>query len=276
MGDVTRLRQILVNLLSNAVKFTDAGKVSITVTLTQEDDRNEIYFTVRDTGIGIPAERMDCLFQSFSQVDMSNTRKYGGTGLGLAISKRLVEMMGGKIWAESEFGIGSAFHFAIMADSAPADIIANGRTVSKSQVYDHPDSTLRLLLAEDNVVNQKVALRMIKKIGYRADVAANGLEVLVAMGRKKYDVILMDVQMPEMDGLDAARAIRQMPHIRQPKIIAVTAYALEGDREKCLDAGMDDYISKPVEMKELAEVLSKYQRYPQSCAARHPIRSIVE
>ncbi len=274
MGDVTRLRQILVNLLSNAVKFTDAGKVSITVTSPQEDDRHEICFTVRDTGIGIPPERMNCLFQSFSQVDMSTTRKYGGTGLGLAISKRLVEMMGGKIWAESEIAIGSAFHFTIIADSAPAGRLAKG-PVLQSQVYAQPDSSLRLLLAEDNVVNQKVALRMIKKIGYRADVAANGLEVLEAMARQKYDIVLMDVQMPEMDGLEAARAIRQMPLERQPKIIAVTAYALKGDREKCLDAGMDDYISKPVEMKELAEVLSKYQRYPQSCAGKNAISPIM-
>jgi CheY-like chemotaxis protein len=256
MGDVTRLRQILVNLLSNAVKFTDVGKVSITVTSLPKDDGNEISFTVGDTGIGIPSERMGRLFQSFSQVDMSTTRKYGGTGLGLAISKRLVEMMGGKIWAESEVGKGSVFHFIILAESAPAGKIVR-RPVSQhlSDQHASPPASLRLLLAEDNVVNQKVTLRMLKKIGYRADVAANGLEVLRALERQSYDIILMDVQMPEMDGLEASRAIRQLPLERQPKIIAITAYALEGDREKCLEAGMDDYVSKPVQMAELAEVL---------------------
>jgi CheY-like chemotaxis protein len=257
MGDITRLRQILVNLLSNAVKFTDVGKVSITVTSQPKDGGNEIRFRVGDTGIGIPPERMGRLFQSFSQVDMSTTRKYGGTGLGLAISKRLVEMMGGKIWAESEVGKGSVFHFNILAESAPAGKIVR-RPVSQHLSDQHagpPAATLRLLLAEDNVVNQKVTLRMLKKIGYRADVAANGLEVLRALERQSYDIILMDVQMPEMDGLEACRAIRQMPLELQPKIIAITAYALEGDREKCLEAGMDDYVSKPVQMDELAEVL---------------------
>ncbi|HSD59131.1 MAG TPA: PAS domain S-box protein [Methanotrichaceae archaeon] len=259
IGDVTRLRQILVNLLSNAVKFTEAGQVSVTVTSQQKGGRYEFCFTVRDTGIGIPPGKMNRLFQSFSQIDMSTTRKYGGTGLGLAISKRLVEMMGGKIWAESEVGKGSAFHFIIVAESA-----SDGRIVRRPVSQTHADqpssqpASLRLLLAEDNVVNQKVALRMLKKIGYRADVVANGLEVLRALERQSYDIILMDVQMPEMDGLEAARAIRQLPQERQPKIIAITAYALEGDREKCLEAGMDDYISKPVKMDELAEVLSKY------------------
>lgn len=258
MGDFTRLRQVLVNLLSNAVKFTDAGRVSVTATSQRKDDRHEICVTVRDTGIGIRPDRMGRLFQSFSQVDMSTTRKYGGTGLGLAISKRLIEMMGGKIWAESEVGKGSAFSFVIEACSAPA-----GRTVARSLSQPSAEqlscatACVRLLLAEDNLVNQKVAMRMLEKLGYSADLAANGLEVLQALERQSYDIILMDVQMPEMDGLEAARAIRRQQR-PQPKIIALTAYALEGDKEKCLEAGMDDYMSKPVQMAELAEVLRKY------------------
>ncbi len=282
IGDVTRLRQILVNLLSNAVKFTEAGYVSVTVTSQQmslqkvasqkaelqkaelqkaasqqKGGRHELCFTVKDTGIGIPLEKMNRLFQSFSQIDMSTTRKYGGTGLGLAISKKLAEMMGGRIWAESEMGKGSAFHFTILAETAPVGIPAR-KPLKLDELPANKSGSLRLLLAEDNIVNQKVALRMLRKLGYHADVAANGLEVLRALERQAYDIILMDVQMPEMDGLEAARAIRQLPQERQPKIIAITAYALEGDREKCLEAGMDDYINKPVKMDELAEVLSRY------------------
>ncbi len=258
MGDATRLRQVLVNLLSNAVKFTDAGRVSVTATSQKKDDRHEICITVRDTGIGIRPDRMDRLFKSFSQVDMSTTRKYGGTGLGLAISKRLIEMMGGKIWAESEVGKGTAFHVVIEASPATARRTVT-RQLSQPLAGQHSGTSARarLLLAEDNLVNQKVAMRMLKKLGYSADLAANGLEVLRAFERQSYDIILMDVQMPEMDGLEAARAIRRLQR-PQPKIIAITAYALEGDREKCLEAGMDDYISKPVQMAELAEVLSKY------------------
>jgi len=258
MGDFTRLRQVLVNLLSNAVKFTDEGRVSVTVTSQKKADRYEICITVRDTGIGIRPDRMGRLFQSFSQVDMSTTRKYGGTGLGLAISKRLIEMMGGKIWAESEVGKGSAFHAVIEACSAPARRIAT-RQLSQLPAgqLSSTEARVRLLLAEDNAVNQKVAMRMLKKLGYSADLVANGLEVLQALERQSYDIILMDVQMPEMDGLEAARAIRRLQR-PQPRIIAITAYALEGDRERCLEAGMDDYISKPVQMAELAEVLCKY------------------
>jgi len=265
VGDITRLRQVLVNLLSNAVKFTDMGNVYVSVTATsrQKGKRYEICFAVKDTGIGIPANRMDRLFKSFSQIDMTTTRKYGGTGLGLAISKRLVEMMDGKIWVESEEGKGSTFYFTILADAAPIDRPPEKLMKPGESPAGQPGS-LRLLLAEDNIVNQKVAQRMLKKLGYHADVAANGFEVLQALERQPYDMILMDIQMPEMDGIEAAKAIRQRWPKNMPKIIAITAYALEGDREKCLEAGMDGYISKPMKMEELISVLGRYHTFKNS------------
>jgi PAS domain S-box-containing protein len=260
MGDVTSLRQVLVNLLSNAVKFTDIGGVSITVTSQpNSDNRFELHFEVRDTGMGIPEEFMGSLFQSFCQVDMTTTRKYGGTGLGLAISKRLVELMEGRIWVESEMGKGSTFHFTISVEpaSSPVQTESPGAQ-SQSGLSKDQLGSLRLLLAEDNMVNQKVALRMLGKLGIRADVAANGLEVLEALERQPYDIVLMDVQMPEMDGFEATRAIRERWQKEAPAIIAVTAHAIEGDRERCLEAGMDDYISKPVKMEELVGALGRY------------------
>ncbi|MEK7809996.1 MAG: response regulator [Chloroflexota bacterium] len=406
-GDVTRLRQILINLLNNAVKFTDHGEVVLEV----RSQRSEVgsgdsdlrpltsilQFSVRDTGIGISPEQRDRLFKSFSQIDASTTRKYGGSGLGLAISKRLVEMMGGKMWAESEgLGRGSTFHFTIRAGTAPAvaaagmammpsplkekrvlivddnatnrmilikqigswgmnpqavssgqealAIIDRGelfdlalldmqmpemdgmmlasairerrdakqlpmvmltsmgaredgmselfaafltKPVKASQLYNvlvevlaaspkkkvtgplqlpetQFDATLgercplRVLLAEDNLVNQKLALRMLERFGYRADMVANGLEVLQALDRQEYDLILMDVQMPEMDGLEATRQIRsQYAAHKQPRIVAMTANAMQGDREECLAAGMNDYISKPIKVAELMKALER-------------------
>ena len=405
VGDITRLRQVLVNLLSNAVKFTEQGEVVLTVSSEPlfslgpdaAPDTHLLHFAVRDTGIGIPPERMDRLFQSFSQVDASTTRRYGGTGLGLAISKRLSEMMGGAMWAESVPGQGSTFHFTIRAKPAPAparayldevqpalhggrvlivDDNATNRRILTRQVelwqmlpraaatpmealswlrtgdsFDvaildmqmpemdgltlareirklpggntnlplvmltslgrseikgdeelfaafltkpiKPSSLfdvlvsiftgrltrvvaredrreasfdaqmgqrrpLRLLLAEDNATNQKLALRLLARMGYHADVAANGLEVLQALDRQPYDVVLMDVQMPEMDGLEATRTLRRtLSEARQPRVIAMTANAMQGDREMCLAAGMDDYVSKPIRIEELVAALSR-------------------
>jgi signal transduction histidine kinase/DNA-binding response OmpR family regulator/HPt (histidine-containing phosphotransfer) domain-containing protein len=418
VGDVTRLRQILVNLLSNAIKFTDSGEVVVSVTsrtieqdvasrgtLDRETDRAhgmcELHFMVKDTGIGIPPERMDRLFQSFSQVDTSTTRRYGGTGLGLVISKRLSELMGGTMWVESNGvpGQGTTFHVVIQASAAAtpqhahlvdtqphladkrllvvddnatnrrilvaqaaswemltrdtssprealawlrqgeyfdvaildmhmpemdgvalaAEIqslrdpsilplvmltsvggsreVARGagaqavkfaafltKPIKPSQLLDvlmqifasqpvrvrsqgqapqpsfdtHMAERLprRILLAEDNATNQKVALRLLARLGYRADVAANGIEVLSALKRQPYDVVLMDVQMPEMDGLDAARAIRrEWPTDGQPYIVALTANAAAQDREAALAAGMDDYLTKPIRVDKLVTAL---------------------
>jgi signal transduction histidine kinase/DNA-binding response OmpR family regulator len=395
VGDPGRVRQILVNLLSNAVKFTPAGEISVTVSARLlEGGRHEVQFTVRDTGVGIPSDRFDRLFKSFSQVDASTTRRYGGTGLGLAICKRLSEQMGGRIWVESEVGKGSAFHFTIVAEAVevPTDVrqargapelagrrvlivddnrtnrrilrlqtekwgmlpretesavqalewirrgdpfdvalldyqmpeldgvaLANeirkvqssqslaivlltsiGRPLSPeqrdagfaavlskplrlSQLQDRlleivgrppeqspvPPSSpsaapkptaapLRILVAEDNPVNQMVALRLLERLGHGADVVGNGREVLERLERAAYDVVLMDVQMPEMNGLEASRSIcARWPPERRPRIIAMTAEALRGDRESCLAAGMDDYLAKPVRLEELALALGK-------------------
>lgn len=263
MGDASRLRQILVNLLNNAVKFTEKGDVEVSVVgRSLGDGKHELHFAVKDSGIGIPENKIGSLFHPFSQIDNSTTRKYGGTGLGLVICKRLAETMGGRIWAESKFGTGSTFHFTIMTK----DILCkpfNERPGSllKVELSNKRDNNLRILLAEDNIINQKVMYRMLKKLGYRAEVAADGLEVLKALKDSPYDVILMDVQMPKMDGFEATRFIRQAwPD--GPKIIAITAHALKGDKEKCLEAGMDEYISKPVNMIELQKALELCNRMP--------------
>ena len=260
MSDPVRLRQILINLLSNAVKFTDSGEVIMAVSGRKlEGNDYEVHFAIKDTGVGVPEGKICKLFQPFSQVEASTTRRYGGTGLGLAISKRLVEMIGGRIWAESELGKGSTFHFTILA-AATTIKPASSRTNALQQQTDlksNQSPALRILLAEDNPVNQKVALQMLRKIGYDADVAANGIEVLQALERQPYDVILMDIQMPEMDGLEAAKNIRERWH-NGPKIVAITAYALEGDRDRCLNVGMDDYISKPIQLDELQSKLIKW------------------
>jgi PAS domain S-box-containing protein len=258
-GDATSISQVLINLLGNAIKFTDSGEVSVHVSCDgQKNGTTKLFFSVKDTGIGIPQDRMGSLFQSFSQVDMSTTRKYGGTGLGLAICKKLVQLMGGTIWAQSEICKGSTFSFTILADEATPEQCLQMK--KKPHVVDLQQDIpyhLKLLIAEDNLVNQKVALLMLKKLGLRADVAANGREVLQALERQNYDVVLMDVQMPEMDGFEAAKAIRERWLNGLPHIIAVTAHALEGDRKRCIEAGMDDYISKPVRLEELASALRK-------------------
>ena len=264
VGDVTRLRQILLNLLSNAVKFTEAGEVVLSVTATPEaQDTFRLHLTVRDTGIGLTEAGLAKLFQSFSQADSSTTRKYGGTGLGLAISKRLAELMGGTVWAESDGpGKGSRFHLTLVAPVAQALPAARSRRSGKAAGQPQLDAQmaqrhpLRILLAEDNAVNQKLALRLLQQMGYRADVAANGIEAIEALQRQPYDVVLMDVQMPEMDGLEATRRIVQRwGATERPRILAMTANAMQGDREECLAAGMDDYITKPIRVAALQQAL---------------------
>jgi PAS domain S-box-containing protein len=397
VGDWTRLRQILVNLLTNAVKFTQQGEVVLTVEshITAESAHDyRLQFTVRDTGIGIAADRLDAVFESFSQVDASTTRRYGGTGLGLAISKRLCELMGGEMWVESEPGSGSAFHFTLPADGAPSPeaepiavelrgmrilvvddnatnrevVVRQARSwgmipretglprealewvrrgdpvdiaildmqmpgmdglalaremrryrdadalplvllsslgrrgddrelnaefaavltkpIKSSQLYNviaavvgvqtagapareseqaverSARPLLRILVAEDNAVNQRLTLLLLEKLGCAADVVANGVEALDALERGPYDVILMDVEMPEMDGREATRRIlRTWSSDERPRIIAMTASAMPGDREACLAAGMDDYLTKPVQLDELRQALERCTSY---------------
>lgn len=266
VSDRIRLHQVLINLISNAAKFTHQGKIAVTVTVKDDQKKvdkipatgsepphSTLQFSIRDTGIGIPPDRMDRLFQAFSQVDTSATRKYDGAGLGLAISQRLVTLMGGKIWVESENGKGTVFHFTITVQSVNAPI--DTPLFDQQFGQKHP---LRILLAEDNLINQKVALRILSRLGYQADVANNGLEVLQQLQQQTYDVILMDIQMPEMDGEEATRHIlAKWPKDQRPQIIALTAHALQGDREHYLANGMDNYISKPIRIENLVNVLFK-------------------
>ena len=277
VGDSGRLRQIVLNLLSNAVKFTETGEVSLSVTGTSVDaagaesepvlpdagGRWQIRLDVHDTGIGISPEGLDRLFQSFSQADASISRRYGGTGLGLAISRRLAELMDGSLTAESTgiAGKGSTFRLAIRVAAADAAAVkasspataVRGAATDPGTAAAHP---LRILLAEDNPVNQKLALRLLERMGYSADLAANGVEAVAAVEGGAFDVVLMDVQMSEMDGLEATRTIRSQWPNRALHIVAMTANAMEGDREACLAAGMDDYLSKPIRPDLLAAALA--------------------
>ena len=262
IGDQGRLRQILVNLLSNAVKFTDKGNVSVSISSKAvEDDKHQIFFEVKDTGIGIPQDRMNELFEPFVQVERTLSRKRDGVGLGLAITKKLVELMGGRIWVESKPGQGTTFHLMIPAETIPGKQLDFGRMDSGIASESLPGlKSMRILVAEDNPSNQRVLVEMLKRLGYRADAVADGSEFIQALERQDYDLVLMDIKMPEMDGVTATKVIRKLRPVNVPKIVAITAFALEGDREKCLEAGMDDYIAKPVLIAELAEILRKYQK----------------
>jgi signal transduction histidine kinase/ActR/RegA family two-component response regulator len=265
MGDGIRLRQILINLVGNALKFTHQGDVEIMVNLQniyQENDppKYHILFAIKDTGIGISSENIDKLFKPFSQVDSAHNRKYGGTGLGLIISKNLTELMGGRMWVESKENIGSTFYFTILTIPQSQPLLDrklnNNINEIKSFTGDDHVLPLKILLAEDNVVNQKVALLIFKKLGYEIDIADNGKEVINRVKNQLYDVIFMDMQMPEIDGLEATQWIRHnLPQDTQPHIIAMTANALTSDREMCLSAGMNDYLSKPFALDLLRQKL---------------------
>jgi len=266
VGDATRLRQILVNLIGNAVKFTTRGEIAVTVQVEATAPALQLHFAVRDTGIGIPADRLDRLFKSFSQVDSSTSRKFGGTGLGLAISQRLAALLGGRMWVESTAGVGSTFHFTITttphqpaapaAPDTPAPATAFAAAIKLAV-----RCPLRILLADDNPVNLKVAQMMLQRLGYLADPAGNGNEVLAAQALVPYDVILMDVEMPELDGLGATRQIRAAGGpAHRPWIVALTANAMADDRAKALAAGMNDFLTKPYRPDQLAVVLERAYR----------------
>jgi PAS domain S-box-containing protein len=270
-GDQGKLRQILVNLLSNAVKFTFEGKIVIRVSLEHQDacsgqaDHNGgnvvLRFSVSDTGIGIPQDRLHILFSPFSQVDSSTTRKFGGTGLGLAISKQLAVLMGGRMGVESIEGLGSTFWFtARFAEEAEKPFGENSQKENCGADND-PGRIARILVAEDNPVNQMVAQAMINKLGYQADIVANGQETINALAMIPYDLVLMDCRMPEMDGFEATRLIRKAESkVLDPNIpiIAMTASAISGDREMCLRAGMNDFISKPVRKQTLGQMIATW------------------
>ncbi|MBI1814214.1 MAG: PAS domain S-box protein [Deltaproteobacteria bacterium] len=263
-GDPGRLRQILVNLLGNAVKFTERGEVMLRVKLAETQGASTtLRFEVADTGIGIAPEARARLFEAFSQADMSTTREYGGTGLGLAISKRLTELMQGEIGVESQGGVGSTFWFTARFQTQPRLAAASTHPATPSEPAVGTAACYgvqpRILVAEDNALNQHITVRMLEKLGYRVDVAANGIEALRALERAAYVAVLMDCQMPELDGFEATARIRAQEQSTGQRIpiIAVTTGALPGDRERCLAAGMDDHVPKPVTRDQLAAALQR-------------------
>ncbi|MGE0684957.1 MAG: ATP-binding protein, partial [Candidatus Binatia bacterium] len=301
VGDPGRLRQVLLNLIGNAIKFTVQGEIVVEIKqagngsqraqesmLAGEDNLQSpsclLECTVRDTGVGIPPEKIQGIFDAFAQADGSTTRKFGGTGLGLTISRKLTELMGGRIWAESIVGQGSTFHFAVRFQTGPSASLrqpetANALSPAQSAEPGEMSGLSRILLVEDNAVNQKLAVRLLEKLGYQAIVAANGKAALVAFEQSgPFAAVLMDCQMPEMDGFEATQAIRvreatvdptlrgsegqaldsQTLNARRIPIIAMTANAMPGDRERCVAAGMDDYLSKPINPTELKAMLDRW------------------
>lgn len=278
-GDAGRLRQMLINLVGNAIKFTERGEVVIRARLTEQGlDGPIVTFEVNDTGIGIAPEAQTRIFDPFDQADASMTRRFGGTGLGLAIVSEIAKMMGGRVWVQSELGKGSTFGFAVRfsgvrTPAEPGAAVGQASPIaipSSSQESDSP-SSLNILLAEDDPVNREVILGMLEFAGYRADVVENGREALDMLAALSYDIVLMDCQMPELDGLSATTEIRRRSAAaangRGPAIIALTAHATQGDREICLAAGMDDYLSKPLRLEDLSARLQYWSRKIRAQAA---------
>jgi signal transduction histidine kinase/ActR/RegA family two-component response regulator len=282
LGDPTRLRQILLNLIGNSVKFTERGRILIELIVAEREGAEvTLLFSVIDTGIGIPSASRRFIFEAFRQADGSTTRKHGGTGLGLAICSRLVDMMGGRIWMESEEGAGSTFRFTgrfrLTAPGQETKAAASGDWRGASGVQCILRTGLRVLVVEDNAVNQRVVSRLLEKQGNSVTVAGNGREALFAFEREAFDLILMDVQMPEMDGLEATAAIREREKVSGGciAILALTAYAMKGDAERCLAAGMNGYISKPVRPEELFQEINRVLGAPngESAELDEPIHS---
>jgi signal transduction histidine kinase/DNA-binding NarL/FixJ family response regulator len=260
VGDSGRLRQVLLNLLGNAVKFTETGEVVVSVDVVDSTaDQLRLHFAVRDTGIGVPVDKQWRIFGAFVQADGSTTRKYGGTGLGLTISAELVELMQGRMWIDSVVGSGSTFHFSALfaragqAHAAPR--VQAGAATLPTRVSRRP---LRVLLAEDNAVNQKVVSGMLASGGHQVIAVDNGKQAVAAVQRQVFDVVLMDIQMPVMNGFEATAAIRDAERITGAHlpIIAMTAHAMAGDRERCLAAGMDGYVAKPIRISDLFATLA--------------------
>ena len=252
LGDPLRLRQTLLNLISNAIKFTEHGKIALRIDLESSDAVGALlHFQVSDTGIGLQPEQIERLFQPFVQADPSTTRRYGGTGLGLAISRRLVECMGGALWVESTPGIGSCFHFTVrlqaLSESVPSKALPPPPHPESQPPLPGAAQGRRILLVEDNFINQQIARGLLEPLGATIEVAENGVQAVAAVRAGEYDLILMDMQMPEMDGLEATRQIRRLPQGAELPIIAMTANAMQGDRENCLQAGMNDYLAKPLD-----------------------------
>jgi PAS domain S-box-containing protein len=290
VGDPGRLRQVLINLIGNAIKFTEKGKVSIELSSHQKQEAAaQIHFSISDTGIGIPPEKVKEIFLPFAQADGSMARKYGGTGLGLSICVRLVELMGGRIWVESELGSGSVFHFVLSfglqqvvapscvpqtdADHLDSDLSVGQESCRIASLDPSLETNpirpakkwpAKILLAEDNTVNQQLARRILEQKGYLVTIVVDGASAVSAWETQPFDLILMDIQMPQMDGFEATSLIRRKEIATGARIpiIAMTAHALKGDRERCLQAGMTDYLSKPINRLELYSLIEKYRSDP--------------
>jgi len=276
-GDALRLRQVLMNLISNAVKFTERGVVSVSVAEEMQfDGRQSIRFKVVDTGIGISPEHLERIFDPFTQIDASKTRRHGGTGLGLAIAADLVRAMGGRLTVTSSAGAGSEFSFAIPLlpedsygrSERTAPLAAANATPKTVALADRPlVAPLRILLAEDVAANQKIVTCVLRKRGHEVDVAHNGFQAIDMAAKARYDVILMDVQMPECDGFQATAGIRSQPGMADVPIIALTAHAMPSDRERCFAAGMNGYLAKPLDLRQLAELVETVAVSPGACHA---------
>ena len=269
VGDPVRLKQILINLIGNAIKFTQHGKITLHIkTDSSDEDGAMVRFEVRDTGIGIAPDRIQALFKPFTQSDSSVSRKFGGTGLGLAISRQLVEMMGGRIGAESAPDSGSTFWFTLrlgFSNVQTQDAGGNEQSVLRRTGAAQKDGCI--LVVEDNMINQQMTVEVLHRLGYKADGASSGPDALAVMGKKHYDLVLMDIQLSEMNGFEVTDAIRNpistvLDH--NIPVIAMTAYVFQGDREKCLAAGMQDYLAKPISFKKFAEVIEKWISRPQA------------
>lgn len=262
MGDPARLQQILRNLISNALKFTHHGGINLNLAIAKQGGATELYFQVKDTGIGVPEDKLEDIFNKFTQADTSITRKYGGTGLGLAITRELVIMMGGRIGVESTLGFGSIFYFSIPSRPAAIDAIPVNLTKENTPTTsnEHINKNLRILAVDDHPINSMFLKKLLNKIGLsNITLAENGIEAINLIEKESFDLIFMDCQMPELDGYQTTRLLRDKK-IKTP-IIAVTANAMVGDREKCIKCGMDDYISKPIKLDELQNMLNKWSNY---------------
>ncbi|MFN0301126.1 MAG: ATP-binding protein [Burkholderiales bacterium] len=264
IGDPARLRQILVNLIGNAIKFTAHGRIDVLLGANAQSDASVMLsIAVRDSGIGIRAAQQKSIFNAFEQGDNSTSRRFGGTGLGLAITARLAALMGGKVWVDSTPGKGSTFSVTVRCGVA-TDSDRPNEALSLDGRPETVDAGIRrgtpkvILLAEDNAINQRVAARMIERIGHRVVIAADGMEAVIALADTHVDLVLMDMQMPVMDGLESTKTIRAGKLDKRIPIIALTANALPGDRQRCIDAGVDDYLAKPFDLGKLQAMLERW------------------
>jgi signal transduction histidine kinase/CheY-like chemotaxis protein len=256
--DQSRLQQIIINLVGNAIKFTESGEISVQVTTTESiSEKGQILFIVKDTGIGIPENKMNLLFDRFSQIEADRSRKYQGTGLGLAISKRLIESMGGRIWVQSKESVGTTFYFTLPAESANPEEVK--KLLDSSNKSDEALPDIQILVVEDNMINQKVVIKVLERLGYSAAIADNGFEAIDTVKEHDFDLIFMDMEMPEMDGIEATKHILKIPYQKKiPIIVAMTANATTEDKAKCFEAGMKDFIAKPITLQSTQDVLIKW------------------